>query len=137
MNADFLDAHNRHMDDGELLYQESRLANADQFYGFAAECGLKKLMSVFGMFVTTDGSPTNRVDRVHADEIWARYETYRSTSVHGANYALPSSYSFQNWRASQRYVNRNDILRQNVEAHRAAAGAIRALVKQAQLEGLI
>ena len=81
MNADFLDAHRRHMVDAKTLFLASRLANADQLYSFAAECGLKKLMSSFGMLVTPDGSPTDRADRVHADTIWARYESYRSTNI--------------------------------------------------------
>ena len=35
----FLDAHNRHWKDAELLFCRARLANADQLYGFSAECG--------------------------------------------------------------------------------------------------
>ncbi|MDE0002871.1 MAG: hypothetical protein OXQ29_09265 [Rhodospirillaceae bacterium] len=37
--ADFLDAHRRHWCDAELLFNDSRWANADQMYGFSAECG--------------------------------------------------------------------------------------------------
>ncbi len=137
MNADFLDAHRRHMVDAKTLFLASRLANADQLYSFAAECGLKKLMSSFGMLVTPDGSPTDRADRVHADTIWARYESYRSTNISGANYVLPNPNPFHDWGASQRYANSNDISLPRVQAHRAAATTIAALVRKAQLEGLI
>lgn len=137
MSANFLDAHLRHMIDGEFLYQASRLANADQLFGFAVECGLKKLMITFGMTVAGDGAPADRADWKHADQVWARYETYRSNSVHGANYVLPTPSPFQDWSASQRYAETNAILRPSVEAHRAAASAIEALVKKAQLEGLL
>ncbi|WP_124302011.1 SAM-dependent methyltransferase [Pseudomonas chlororaphis] len=137
MNADFLDAHLRHMADGEFLYQTSRLANADQLFGFAVECGLKKLMNAFGMYLGGDGSPAINADKKHADQVWARYETYRSSSVNGANYVLPTPCPFQDWSASQRYAKTIDISRVSVEAHRTAAAAVEALVKKAQLEGLL
>lgn len=137
MNSDFLDAHYRHMVDGETLFQASRLANADQLFGFAVECGLKKLMITFGMQVNTSGTPTSRDDRVHADEIWDRYETYRSSGGGGANYVLPSPNPYQDWHASQRYANSGDVLLPSVESHRTAAGTVAALVKKAILEGLI
>ena len=137
MNADFLDAHRRHLVDAETLFQASRLANADQLYSFAAECGLKKLMNRFGMLIKLDGSPTERVDRVHADQVWDRYETYRSTNLSGANYVLPNPNPFLDWEASQRYANSNDILLPSVQTHRAAAMTVAAMVRKAQLEGLI
>lgn len=137
MNADFLDAHRRHMIDGESLFQASRLANADQLFGFAVECGLKKLMVRFGMLVNASGAPTSRDDRVHADEIWDRYETYRSSGGGGANYVLSSSNPYHNWHASQRYANSGDVLLPRVEDHRTAAMSVAALVKKAVLEGLI
>lgn len=51
MQVDFLDAHFRHWEDVEQLFQQHRLANADHLYGLAAECGLKRLMMVFGMLL--------------------------------------------------------------------------------------
>ncbi|POA51182.1 MULTISPECIES: SAM-dependent methyltransferase [unclassified Pseudomonas] len=137
MNADFLDAHQRHMVDAEMLFLASRLANSDQLFGFAAECGLKTLMLHFGMVIKQDGSPKGTDDRVHADKVWGRYDTYRANSVHGANYALPSQNPFQDWGAPQRYVHSGEILQPRVDAHRAAAGAVAALVRKARLEGLI
>ncbi|EKT4474288.1 SAM-dependent methyltransferase [Pseudomonas putida] len=137
MNADFLDAHRRHMIDGEALFQASRLANADQLFGFAVECGLKRLMVGFGMLVDATGSPTNRKDWLHADKVWDRYETYRSSSGGGANYVLPSPNPYLDWNASQRYANSSDVLLPNVEIHRTAAETVAALVKKAVLEGLI
>lgn len=49
MSVDFLDAHRRHWEDAELLHEHARWANANQLYGIAAECGMKRLMLVFGM----------------------------------------------------------------------------------------
>ena len=47
--SDFTDAHCRHWDDAELLFKLQRWANADQLYGFSAECGLKAVMTFLGM----------------------------------------------------------------------------------------
>jgi len=44
MTADFLDAHERHWTDAEILFAQGRFANADHLYGLSAECGLKWLM---------------------------------------------------------------------------------------------
>lgn len=137
MNADFLDAHHRHMIDAETLFQASRLANADQLFGFAVECGLKQLMVGFGMLVDAKGSPTKDKDWVHADKVWKRYETYRSSGGGGANYVLPNPNPYLDWRASQRYARSSDVLLPRVETHRTAAETVAALVRKAVLEGLI
>ena len=47
--ADFVDAHFRHWGDAELLFTNGRWANADQMYGFSAECGMKAVMVALGM----------------------------------------------------------------------------------------
>ena len=70
MNADFLDAHRRHLRDADYLFSASRLANADHLYGMAAECGLKRLMMAFGMQTDNTGSPVDRQkDRIHAEKV--------------------------------------------------------------------
>ena len=55
--ADFHDAHRRHWQDAELLRKHGRWANADQLYGFSAECGLKAVMKALGMAVDSMGVP--------------------------------------------------------------------------------
>lgn len=74
MQADFLDANERHWDDAEHLFQAQRWANADHLYGIAAECGLKRLMLAFGMpYDAVRDRPANAQDRVHAEGCWARF----------------------------------------------------------------
>ncbi|MGV6477202.1 SAM-dependent methyltransferase [Azotobacter vinelandii] len=135
MDTDFLDAHRRHWEDAELLYETARWANADHLYGIAAECGLKRLMLAFGMPVK-NGEPDHR-DRRHVDEIWARYEAYRSGHASGARYALATNV-FTDWKAAQRYSHRRhfDQDRDRVQAHRAGADGVRGLIGQAEREGL-
>lgn len=133
--TDFHDAHERHWQDAELLYKENRYANADHLYGFAAECGLKQLMLVFGMQM--QGGSLMEKDKVHADKIWARYETYRNGYGRGARYALTSPNLFADWNASQRYYHHSHFTQKSVETHKAGANAVRQLIKRAQYEGLI
>ena len=67
--ADFVDAHHRHWTDAELLFERDRWANADQLYGFSAECGLKAVMKTFGMPVDETGTPEEREHRVHVQDL--------------------------------------------------------------------
>ncbi len=138
MQADYLDAHERHWEDAEHLLQSGRRANADQPYGLAAECGLKKLMLAFGMpYDTSRDQPGNRKDRVHADGVWARFESYCCRRPQGARYVLPVPNPFSDWHISQRYAHRSNIDQARVQKHQSGADSVRRLIRQAQKEGLI
>ncbi|KXW57997.1 hypothetical protein [Ferrovum myxofaciens] len=138
MQADFLDAHERHWNDAEKLFSAGRYANADHLYGMAAECGLKRLMMRFGMMVDSGtGSPTDRGDRIHANNIWARFESYRSGKVEGVDYGLPTLNPFNNWDVGDRYAHQSNFNHAGVQIHQAGAAAICELIKKAQREGLL
>ncbi|MDA8229739.1 MAG: SAM-dependent methyltransferase [Magnetospirillum sp.] len=137
MNADFLDAHDRHWHDAERLFADARLANADHLYGLAAECGLKRLMQAFGMRMDNKGKPGERSDRDHADKIWCRYETYRSGHRHGPSYSLPGENPFDDWDVSQRYANRSEFALERAARHRSGAKIVRELIAKAQKDGLL
>lgn len=137
MRTDFLDSHQRHWDDAERLFNASRWANADHLYGMAAECGLKRLMIAFGMPITTDGGPEDKRDRVHADQAWVRYETYRSGHVAGAGYVLPMDNPFHNWNVAQRYAHQSNFDHPRAAAHRTGAEVVYNLVIQAFEDGLL
>ncbi|MFC4487917.1 SAM-dependent methyltransferase [Tepidiphilus baoligensis] len=138
MQADFLDAHERHWDDAERLYQAGRWANADHLYGLAAECGLKRLMLAFGMpFDTAKDRPSNSVDRVHADGIWARFEAYRCGHYQGAGYALPAVNAFGDWHVSQRYAHQSQFEQARAQRHQSGAASVHGLINKAQRQGLI
>lgn len=137
MDTDFHDAHSRHWDDAELLYESERWANADQLYGLAAECGLKRLMIAFGMLLDTAGNmPAAREDRVHANGVWDRYEAYRSGHHAGTDYGTASGL-FADWHIANRYCNRNDFSKSYVDPHKSGADEVRKLIKKAVLEGVI
>lgn len=133
-----MDAHERHWNDAEQLFIMERWANADHLYGIAAECGLKRLMLTFGMTVNSKtGSPENLEDRVHANKIWARFESYRSGRAARADYILPTSNPFDNWDVADRYAHQSNFHQTRVQEHRAGAQAICNLIKKAQYEGTL
>ncbi|CAK8719245.1 MAG: hypothetical protein CDV28_12622 [Candidatus Electronema aureum] len=138
MQCDFYDAHDRHWQDAEQLFQAQRWANADHLYGVAAECGLKALMLKFGMvFNSNKDMPNDKKDREHANGIWARYESYRSGHQQGVSYGLPSANPFQDWHVSQRYAHQADFDIIRAESHRKGAELVCKLIKQAKTDGLI
>lgn len=143
MNADFYDAHCRHWEDAETLCNDGRLANADHLYGMAAECGLKRLMELFGMMVdATTGKPykpntsPKEWETKHADKIRIRYQSYLS-GQRAIDYALQSNDPFSDWDVNQRYANRSDFDIARVQPHRAGALEVQNLIKKAEIEGLI
>ncbi|MBF8272212.1 MAG: hypothetical protein HW380_1317 [Magnetococcales bacterium] len=137
LQADFLDAHERHRHDAELLNQALRWANADHLYGIAAECGLKCLMMVFGMEVNSLGSPRIREDRMHAKGIWERFESYRSGHPQGTGYALPAENPFHDWDVSDRYAHQSNFNQARTQSHQAGVQMVCGLIKQARRGGLI
>ena len=140
MRSDFLDAHERHWTDAETLLKSLRLANADHLYGMAAECGLKRLMVAFGMPVDQDGTPVERKkDWKHVNQIWARYEAYRSAATHpkAPAYLLPTHNPFDNWQVEQRYASQSEFTDADVRAHRDGTMMVRRLINQAKEDGLL
>lgn len=138
MQADFLDAHERHWEDGERLFEAQRWANADHLYGMAAECGLKRLMLAFGMpYDIAQDRPDKDQDRKHANGIWSRFESYRSGHNQGAGYTLTMPNPFADWDVAQRYAHHSNFDQARVQSHQAGAQLVCDLIKKAQREGLI
>ncbi|MEI7748441.1 MAG: hypothetical protein WCI81_05140 [Chlorobiaceae bacterium] len=136
MNLDYLDAHERHWEDAELLMKTHRFANADHLYGISAECGLKRLMQEFGMLMAGD-KPKIKDDNVHADKVLGRFESYRSGHHFGTNYMLAAQNPFHNWSISDRYAHRREFNSNIVANHRKGADEVRNLLKKAKLEGIL
>ena len=137
--ANFLDAHQRHWEDAELLREELRWANADHLYGVAAECGLKALMAKMAPEKWPPGSkPVDEIDRRHICEgtrtnAWDRYQSYLEGSQ-GARYTLAQDNPFLDWDISDRYAERAHFSEASVTPHRQGAEAVRQLVQRAQRE---
>lgn len=134
--VDFLDAHERHRADAEYLFEASRYPNADHLFGLSAECGLKHVMKLLGMRVTAPGMPEDRGDRVHINEAWLRFETYRSRAPSSGFLPLPDN-PFENWHISDRYGRQADFDKAAVERHREGACQVIRLVAAAKRDGVI
>ena len=135
--ADFGDSHRRHWDDAELLFGEKRWANADQLYGFSAECGLKEVMRVLGMPVdTVSGKPIGQQYLRHVQDIWGTFLTFVA-GQEGGYYAtrLPQGQPFGNWSHHDRYAQSNCFSRGGVEPHREAAEQIKGMIEEARKDG--
>jgi len=135
--ADFLDAYRRHWDDAEQLFNAGRWANADHLFGFAAECGLKRLMVAFGMNCDVNGSPVRQKDRKHVNELWNRFESYRSGSAHGTGYLLPAIDPFTDWLVSDRYATQGAFGQVRTQGHRVGADVVGKQINKALRDGLI
>ena len=131
-DADFADVHRRHWEDAELLYGDERWANADQLYGFSAECGLKAVMRVLGMPVDHAGRPEAPEYRKHVQELWPEFVSFAGEK-YGARYLrlLPHDEPFANWSHHDRYANRGCFQKQGTERHREASRNILKMVELA------
>ena len=135
--ADFPDAQDRHWNDAELLRDNGRWANADQLYGFSAECGLKAVMKALGMAVDpSTGAPTEKKYWKHVQKLWPEFTGFVDNRD-GARYLslLPGGTPFADWSTDDRYANSGHFEEANVNLHRQAASAIRGMVQKLRRDG--
>ena len=101
-----------------MLFLNGRWANADQLYGFSAECGLKTVMQALGMPVDATGTPQADYKK-HVQDLWPAFPTFVD-GRRGARYAslLPSCNPFQNWTHTDRYAHSSHFSRTQVGPHR-------------------
>ncbi|AOU99672.1 hypothetical protein BI364_10615 [Acidihalobacter yilgarnensis] len=99
---------------------------------------MKQMMLAFGMpYDATKDRPTNRGDQVHANGVWARFDSYRSGHAQGTGYSLPAGNPFDDWDVSDRYANQSNFDQTRAQTHRAGTKVVCDLIKKAQLEGLL
>jgi len=136
MSTDFLDAYERHRADANLLFKNERWPNADQLYGFAAECGLKAVMRALGMRLRGDGSPKAQHFKVHINQLWPEFHTF--AAGRGAELytrMLPLKNPFSDWHTNQRYYRSEAITRRKADRHREALEHVHRVVSRARLDG--
>ena len=106
MNPDFHSAAHRHWNDAEFLHCDSRLGNAYQLYGLAAECALKAVMQGLGMQLGDKGRPQEPGHKVHIDKLWQAFFTFCSgrNDARYANMLDPTDTTLQSWDLSLRYA---------------------------------
>ncbi len=135
---DYLDSARRHWEDGQILHDANRLPNADQLFGFAAECGLKAVMRALGMRLDSGGRPREKKHRRHIDGLWDVFRSF-CQGRSGARYAsaLSANNPFLNWSVDQRYYKSSascfDQVR--VNEHRNGAQVVLNVVNVARSDG--
>ncbi len=133
MEIDFLDAAGRHRADAEFLFEHERWPNADQLYGFAAECGLKAVMMALGMPVDARGVPSRH--RMHIDRLWDAFGGFAEGREAGHLAGYLGENPFPDWNVSQRYQSTASISPSAVEEHRRGTDIVFRLVAQVRLDG--
>lgn len=130
---DYLDAHNRHWEDAELLFNRNRQATADHLYGISSECGLKAMMEIP---VDESGRPREREHQVHIDRFWSVFTTFLNGQGGGRFLSQFSDNNpFADWSVHDRYSHRDHIAIEQLETHREAARKIRTSVQLFALDG--
>ena len=112
------------------MFEEGRWANADQLYGFSAECGLKAVMQFLGMHVDQIGKPVDREHQEHIPRIWQAFADF-ATGRGGQRYLrlLPGGEPFADWSHHDRYAHRRHFNQERAHRHGEAARAVRAMVQ--------
>ena len=114
--TDFLDAASRHFQDGDHLLSIERLENADQLFGFAAECALKTAV-LARTEASGDKLPSGYY--LHIDELWSKMPSQALRKRYPTLYLLLKQPNpFGNWSVDQRYAASGTTSREVVEAHR-------------------
>ena len=103
MAEDYAAAATRHFRDGALLEESRRIANADQLFGFAAECAIKSALVELPGFLA--GSTIAPAYHKHINQLWdfvplqGIQRRYRGLGVVLKGLPRP----FADWSADQRY----------------------------------
>ena len=108
----------RHFQDGMLLKHERRACNADQLFGFAAECAIKMALHGAGVF---SGQHLEHIPRL-----------WDLAPLHGLQKRFPAlvvllrtqGSPFQDWSTDQRYMADGAVSPEALERHCAAAKRI-------------
>lgn len=134
---DFQDAAKRHLDDAELLFEQSspRLANASHLFGISAECSLKAIARHLDPHMKFTGGKK----RGHIPALFA--ELCHVGSGVGGNAALALQIAglqpaFFIWEVSQRYAPQADFAPPKVVQEQAGAKKAHLLMMNC-LQGLI
>ena len=124
--ADFTDAHRRHREDADLLFDKARWANADHLYGLSAECGLKVAIETLGIQVAEEY-------RQHVDRLWPEYRTLIENR--GETRYLVDGNPFSDWSIAERYAHRGHVDRARAQRHRKGAEEVRLMLENVAADG--
>jgi len=124
MPDDYAVAATRHFQDGALLERSRRVANADQLFGFAAECAIKSALVELPGFLA--GGTLAPAYHKHIDEIWGLVAVQgiqkRYPGLAAVLKGLPQA--FADWSTDQRYGPDGVVTGEAIGRHRQAAARV-------------
>ncbi|MBI3756360.1 MAG: hypothetical protein HY267_00135 [Deltaproteobacteria bacterium] len=139
--VNFHSAARRHFQDAELLWANTREANAGHLYGFVAECGIKALLVSSGLQVDASGDILKRDPfRLHADKLSGQINQVHNflqgrTSVKYLA-QVPDIGHFSDWSTDHRYYDES-ALPPSTAKWRSAAQQVMSMLDQAKIDGVI
>lgn len=141
----------RHLTDAESLFNQGRLPNAGQLYGFAAECGLKAMLIACGVAPAADGGlpdhhPTNHGKRhplrQHMPTLPGRIAAHGQLIPDGLQASrymatIPSVTHFNDWSVDHRYWGDAALPVGSVSKWQSAAKEVTTMLDQAKQDGVL
>jgi hypothetical protein len=113
---DYSSAAFRHWRDAQLLEKEKRVENADQLYGFAAECAIKKALIELSSF--TKAGMLNESYKRHINELLDKVNLQSLQNRYRGLAGLKADNPFSDWHVNQRYVAGGVISLETMQKHR-------------------
>ncbi|MBF0153529.1 MAG: hypothetical protein HQL64_07300 [Magnetococcales bacterium] len=106
----------RHFKDAQLLEKSERLANADQLYGFAAECAIKWVWP---------GLERSACPHSHVNKLWDQARLSKMERKYPNLYAILNMRNpFSDWSVDQRYEDDHVVSKESLVRHRDMAKRI-------------
>ncbi len=141
----------RHLTDAETLFNQGRMPNAGQLYGFAAECGLKAMLLACGVAPDTDGGipaihPTKPKKghplRQHMPILTDRIANHGQLIPDGLQATMymslmPNLGQFDDWSVDHRYCSDAATPETSVAQWRHAAKEVATMLDQAKQDGVL
>lgn len=135
---DFSAAARRHLDDGDLLYEQSRFPNAVQLWAYGAECTLKALALKQNIFKLDfkDKPPKNFALHLNQIKDGADLLSLYNAAQTGTSPLPGPASAFVGWDIHARYEDGSQLL-PGIAQYAADAHCFRRLLNQSMLpEGL-
>lgn len=130
MSEDFAGAAIRHFRDGVLLEEKRRISNADQLFGFAAECAIKS--ALVGLPGCAESGVLASEHRVHIDKLWDLVQVQSGIQKRypGLMAVLKGlQQPFADWSTNQRYGPGGMVTEVALKCHHRAAGRVLGSVR--------
>jgi hypothetical protein len=124
MCEDFAGAATRHFRDGVLLEEDRRIPNADQLFGFAAECAIKSALVTLPRCMA-DGALATAY-HTHVDRLWGLVQVQGIQKRYPGLVAVLKGLQepFADWSTDQRYWPDDVVADEALLRHRQAAARV-------------